>query len=169
MSDTGAAETHSASEQELWELLATVPDPEIPVVNIVELGIVRDITAQDDGRIQVSMTPTYTGCPATDAIRKDVERTIREAGIDNARIDLKLWPPWSTDCITPEAKEKLREYGIAPPKHSPDDRLEGAPCPRCGSTDTEVVSEFGSTPCKASMRCKSCLEAFDHFKCLRPL
>jgi len=151
---------------EIWGVLDRVPDPEIPVVSVVDLGMVRDVSADEDGRVEVVMSPTYTGCPATDAIRRDVTRALEEAGLENFTVRYQLTPRWSTDWITQEGREKLQRYGIAPPKGDREAPYEGAACPRCGAEDTEVVSEFGSTPCKASMRCKSCLEPFDHFKCI---
>ena len=139
----------------IWAVLKGVPDPEIPVVSLIDLGIVRDVRAD-----KVTITPTYSGCPATDVI----ERTVREAldanGYRNVAIETVLTPPWTTDWISERGKERLREYGIAPPELT-----KAATCPQCGSTDTEEVSRFGSTPCKAQWRCKDCLEPFDRFKC----
>jgi len=136
-------------------VLETVMDPEIPVVSVIDLGIVRGVEAD-----KVTITPTYSGCPATDVI----ERTVREAldanGYRDVAIETVLSPPWTTDWISKQGKEKLRAYGIAPPELA-----KAATCPRCGSTDTEEVSRFGSTPCKAQWRCKDCLEPFDRFKC----
>jgi len=136
-------------------VLETVMDPEIPVVSVIDLGIVRGVEAD-----KVTITPTYSGCPATDVI----ERTVREAldanGYRDVAIETVLSPPWTTDWISEQGKEKLRAYGIAPPELA-----KAATCPRCGSTDTEEVSRFGSTPCKAQWRCKDCLEPFDRFKC----
>ncbi|HVJ70535.1 MAG TPA: 1,2-phenylacetyl-CoA epoxidase subunit PaaD [Sphingomicrobium sp.] len=136
-------------------VLETVMDPEIPVVSVIDLGIVRDVAAD-----KVTITPTYSGCPATDVI----ERTVREAldanGYRNVAIETVLTPPWTTDWISEQGKERLRAYGIAPPELA-----KAATCPQCGSTDTEEVSRFGSTPCKAQWRCKDCLEPFDRFKC----
>jgi ring-1,2-phenylacetyl-CoA epoxidase subunit PaaD len=142
-------------EAALRAVLETVMDPEIPVVSVIDLGIVRDVTSD-----RVSITPTYSGCPATEVI----ERTIREAldanGFGNVAIETELAPPWTTDWITDHGKAALKAYGIAPP-----DLAKAATCPQCGSTDTEEVSRFGSTPCKAQWRCKACLEPFDRFKC----
>ena len=136
-------------------VLDAVMDPEIPVVSVMDLGIVRHI---ESGKVII--TPTYSGCPATDVI----ERTIREAldanGYRDVAIETVLAPPWTTDWISDEGKRKLRDYGIAPPELT-----KAATCPQCGSTDTEEVSRFGSTPCKAQWRCKDCLEPFDRFKC----
>ena len=143
------------SEAGIRAVLETVMDPEIPVVSVMDLGIVRDIATG-----KVTITPTYSGCPATDVI----ERTVREAldanGYRDVAIETVLTPPWTTDWISERGKERLREYGIAPPELT-----KSATCPQCGSTDTEEVSRFGSTPCKAQWRCKQCLEPFDRFKC----
>ena len=143
------------SEADIRAVLETVMDPEIPVVSVIDLGIVRDVAAD-----KVTITPTYSGCPATDVI----ERTVREAldanGYRNVAIETVLTPPWTTEWISEQGKERLREYGIAPPELT-----KSATCPQCGSTDTEEVSRFGSTPCKAQWRCKDCLEPFDRFKC----
>ena len=142
--------------ESIREVLDTVPDPEIPVVSIVDLGIVREVTPE-----RVALTPTYTGCPATIAIERMVRAALDRAGFENVRIDTVLSPPWTTDWISEDGKEKLRAYGIAPPQRG---RSE-VPCPQCGSANTEEVSRFGSTPCKAQWRCRTCLEPFDSFKC----
>ena len=143
------------TEVGLRAVLETVMDPEIPVVSVMDLGIVREILSD-----KVIITPTYSGCPATDVI----ERTIREAldanGYGGVAIETVLTPPWTTDWISEGGKEKLRAYGIAPPELA-----KAATCPQCGSLNTEEVSRFGSTPCKAQWRCKDCLEPFDRFKC----
>lgn len=141
----------------LWGVLQDVPDPEIPVLSIVDLGIVREV---DDDRIV--LTPTYTGCPATQVIERMVRDALDAAGFKDVRIETTLSPPWTTDWITPEGREKLRAYGIAPP-NAPGDRT--VHCPQCGSGETEEISRFGSTPCKALWRCRSCAEPFDLFKC----
>lgn len=158
------------SPEQIMEFLSEVPDPEIPVINIVELGIVREVFYKDDLLI-VTLTPTYSGCPATDVIKSDVEEKLREKGITGFSVLSVLSPPWTTDWITDEAREKLREYGIAPPEKGSKDKgslLGKSPvkCPHCGSTDTELKSQFGSTPCKALYQCKTCLEPFDLFKCI---
>ena len=164
---------------EIWEWLAQVPDPEIPVISVIDLGIVRDVEWQDDTLV-VAVTPTYSGCPAVAVINFEIEQHLRAKGIDNLRIDRRLSPTWTTDWLTDEGREKLKDYGIAPPipgTATPDRvaqrvaRLEGrsaldVECPRCGSRHTERVSQFGSTPCKASWRCLDCLEPFDYFKCI---
>lgn len=151
--------------------VAAVPDPEIPVVTIAELGMLRGIARAPDGAIRVALTPTYTGCPATSAIRLAVEAALLAAGVGAFRVDLVLTPPWTTDDITEDGRRKLSAFGIAPPaKGSSRGRLlfaeEKVSCPRCASTDTVRVSEFGSTPCKAHWRCRACREPFDYFKCL---
>jgi ring-1,2-phenylacetyl-CoA epoxidase subunit PaaD len=136
-------------------VLATVPDPEIPAVSVMDLGIVRGVTPD-----KVTITPTYSGCPATDFIEQNIRDALDAGGYRDVAIETVLSPPWTTDWISEEGKEKLRAYGIAPPELA-----KAATCPRCGSTDTEEVSRFGSTPCKAQWRCKDCLEPFDRFKC----
>ena len=162
----------------VWRWLAEVPDPEIPVISLTDLGIVRDVAWQDDTLV-VTVTPTYSGCPATTIINLDIETALRHHGIGKLRLDRRLSPPWTTDWISAAGREKLREFGIAPPVDgtAADGRLLGRArrmagenltiaCPRCGSANTEKVSQFGSTPCKASYRCKDCLEPFDYFKCI---
>ncbi|WP_166038970.1 1,2-phenylacetyl-CoA epoxidase subunit PaaD [Sphingosinicella sp. YJ22] len=141
----------------LWGVLQDVPDPEIPVLSIVDLGIVREV--HDD---RVVLTPTYTGCPATQVIERMVREALDAAGFDSVRIETTLTPPWTTEWITPEGRDKLRAYGIAPP-NAPGERA--VHCPQCGSAETEEISRFGSTPCKALWRCRSCAEPFDLFKC----
>ena len=157
---------------EVWRWLSEVPDPEIPVISLTDLGILRDVVWQEDTLV-VTVTPTYSGCPATSIINLDIETALRGHGIQNLRLERQLSPPWTSDWITPEAREKLRVYGIAPPIDgtAAAGRLAGTSnlaiaCPRCGSTHTEKISQFGSTPCKASYRCKDCLEPFDYFKCI---
>jgi ring-1,2-phenylacetyl-CoA epoxidase subunit PaaD len=144
------------------EVLAGVFDPEIPVVTVLDLGIVRDI--DPDGRF-VAITPTYSGCPATAAIEADVAAALARAGLGDVRLITRLDPPWTTDWITSEGRAKLLAYGIAPPPASTSLRETTPACPRCGSTATEEVSRFGSTPCKALWRCLDCAEPFDRFKC----
>jgi ring-1,2-phenylacetyl-CoA epoxidase subunit PaaD len=139
----------------IWAVLRCVMDPEIPVVSVVDLGIVRDVDPD-----QVTITPTYSGCPATDVIERTIREELDAAGFRDVAIKTTLTPPWTTDWINERGKEALRAYGIAPP-----DLAKAATCPQCGSTDTEEVSRFGSTPCKAQWRCKACLEPFDRFKC----
>lgn len=136
-------------------VLAAVPDPEIPAVSVVDLGIVRKVSAD-----KVTITPTYSGCPATDFIERNIRDALDANGYRDVAVETVLTPPWTTDWISEEGKEKLRAYGIAPPELA-----KAATCPRCGSPNTEEVSRFGSTPCKAQWRCKDCLEPFDRFKC----
>ena len=143
------------SEAGIRAVLETVMDPEIPVVSVMDLGIVRDIAAD-----KVTITPTYSGCPATDVIERTVREALDENGYRDVAIETVLTPPWTTDWISEQGKARLREYGIAPPELT-----KSATCPQCGSTDTEEVSRFGSTPCKAQWRCKDCMEPFDRFKC----
>jgi ring-1,2-phenylacetyl-CoA epoxidase subunit PaaD len=142
----------------VWALLGEVPDPEIPVVSVVDLGIVRGVDVE--GR-RVVLTPTYTGCPATLAIERMVREALDRAGHGDFRVETVLSPPWTTDWISEEGKAKLAAYGIAPPRRG----VREVECPQCGSTDTEEISRFGSTPCKAQWRCRSCAEPFDLFKC----
>ena len=146
-------------DRQIWSVLASVADPEIPVLSVVDLGIVRAVDAKA-GR--VTITPTYTGCPATEVIARDVRAALDAAGFRHVEIETNLSPPWTTAWITEEGKRKLREYGIAPP-NAPGDRRVA--CPQCGSEDTEEISRFGSTPCKAQWRCRACAEPFDLFKC----
>lgn len=145
----------------IWEWLADVPDPEIPVISVVDLGIVRDVWWDGD-TVEVAVTPTYSGCPATRVISMDIETALRDHGLDNIRIKNQISPPWTSDWLTEDARAKLMEYGIAPP------RAAGGPeyCPRCKSTHVARISQFGSTPCKAQWQCRDCLEPFDYFKCI---
>lgn len=150
-------------------VLDEVPDPEIPVVSITELGIVRGVVLRDDGTPVVRITPTYTGCPATLVIERSVRDALDAAGMSDVGLETVLSPPWSTDMISDAGRDKLRAYGIAPPpKGAAAASLRGTDaveCPRCGSTDTHEVSRFGSTPCKALWQCDACQEPFDRFKC----
>jgi ring-1,2-phenylacetyl-CoA epoxidase subunit PaaD len=161
--------TIALSREQVLGWLGDVADPEIPVVTIADLGIVRDVIIDD--QVTVQLTPTYSGCPATEVIEQSVVDALRDKGVDTVRIERVLSPPWTTDWITEEGRAKLREYGIAPPEKSSGKRelLHGTrsiACPRCRSTDTAVVSEFGSTACKASYKCNDCLEPFEYFKCI---
>jgi ring-1,2-phenylacetyl-CoA epoxidase subunit PaaD len=148
-----------ADREQILDWLAEVPDPEIPVLTIVDLGIVRDVSLADG--VTVSLAPTYSGCPATEVIESSVRRALASKGIETVRIKRVLSPPWSSDWITPDGRKKMRAYGIAPPQ-----RRGKVTCPQCDSANTEVISEFGSTACKASWRCCDCLEPFEYFKCL---
>ncbi len=142
---------------EIWRVLEAVPDPEIPAVSIVDLGIVREVSPE-----RVVLTPTYTGCPATMVIEAMVRAALDEAGFAGVEIATTLSPPWTTDWISESGRAKLKAYGIAPPVPAGTRVVE---CPQCGSVHTEEVSRFGSTPCKALWRCRDCLEPFDLFKC----
>ncbi len=158
-------------EQRAWELLATVLDPEIPVLSIVDLGIVRYVQRSADGRVRVGITPTYSGCPATDVIRATVRAALDAGGFPDAVLEQVLSPPWTSAWLSAEGRRKLRSFGIAPPEEavsSPAQLARSQPvsCPHCGSAATERVSEFGSTPCKAHYRCRECREPFDYFKCI---
>jgi ring-1,2-phenylacetyl-CoA epoxidase subunit PaaD len=156
-----------------WAALAAVPDPEVPVVSIVELGIVRAIAWAADGLL-VTLTPTYSGCPATEAIEHAARDALRDAGIGVPRIEYRIAPAWTTDWLAPEARARLRDFGIAPPGGAARVNVAGisplrraqvvVPCPRCGSSHTTLLSQFGSTACKAQYRCADCLEPFDYFK-----
>jgi ring-1,2-phenylacetyl-CoA epoxidase subunit PaaD len=155
----------ASAEARVWELLRAVADPEIPVLSIVDLGVVRYVQRGDDGRLRVGITPTYSGCPATAAIRTAVRAALEAGGEAAALLEEVLAPPWSSDWISEAGRRKLAAYGIAPPPRV-SERQPAVRCPRCGSEATERVSEFGSTPCKAHYRCSACREPFDHFKCL---
>lgn len=168
---------------DVWEVLSTVSDPEIPVVSVVDLGIVRDVGLDEQAspaRVVVTVTPTYSGCPATEVIADSIREALDNHGYKDALVRTRLSPAWTTDWLTPEGRERLREYGIAPPvvqtggQESVIDlsRIRGdsvagpvVHCPLCASPSTERVSQFGSTPCKALYRCLSCREPFDYFKC----
>jgi len=150
-----ATAVREIDKEAVMAVLDRVPDPEIPVLSITDLGIVRGIR---DNRVLI--TPTYTGCPATLAIEQLIREALDEAGFGDLFVERQLFPPWTTDWISERGRERLHAYGIAPPSQSAT-----AECPLCGSTDTVEVSRFGSTPCKAQWRCKACLEPFDRFKC----
>jgi ring-1,2-phenylacetyl-CoA epoxidase subunit PaaD len=152
-----------------WDVLRGVLDPEVPVLSVVELGIVRDVRTEG-GTAHVTVTPTYSGCPATEVIRDSIAAALRDAGWADVQIDMQLAPAWTTDWIGPDAAEKLRAYGIAPPHLKADEAAplrfhpRDIPCPRCGSRHTERLSPFGATACKALHRCLDCREPFEHFK-----
>ena len=164
---------------QVWAWLADVPDPEIPVISVTDLGIVRGVSYDGDCLV-VKVTPTYSGCPATAVIELDIETHLRAQGVEDVRVERQLSPPWTTDWLSDEGREKLKAYGIAPPIDGTSSggiagararRMTGGgnllvACPRCGSGETEKVSQFGSTPCKAAYRCTDCLEPFDYFKCI---
>lgn len=157
--------------KQIWNYLEEVADPEIPVLTIVDLGVVLDIKMYGDA-CNVTITPTYSGCPAMKRIEDDIIEKLQEKGMENVNVDLVLAPAWTTDWITENGRVKLKEYGIAPPENEPDKSVLFAdpivvPCPKCDSSDTRLVSQFGSTACKAQYQCNTCFEPFDYFKCLR--
>lgn len=151
-------------ESEILSLLSSVTDPEIPVLTIADLGLVRDIVIHPH-EIEVILTPTYSGCPAMDAIAMDIKMRLLAAGHTQVKITYVLQPAWTTDWMSDDGKRKLREYGIAPPPRFKDKENHIVACPQCGSSHTKLVSEFGSTACKSLWQCLDCLEFFDHFKC----
>lgn len=152
-----------------WRIAAAVPDPEVPVLTIEDLGVLRSVVVDGD-RVQVDITPTYSGCPAMDTIRDDVILSLTAAGFADVDVRLVLSPAWTTDWMSDAGKQKLTEYGIAPPSGraavstGPIRLAISVRCPRCGSLDTREVSRFGSTSCKSLFECRACLEPFDHFK-----
>lgn len=149
------------SVKEVWDWLDTIPDPEIPVITLTDLGVIRDVRFEGETCI-VSVTPTYSGCPATSMINLEIDTKLRDCGLDNIELRQQLSPAWTTDWMSDRARAALEEYGIAPP------RSEGGPkhCPHCKSQNVEKLSQFGSTPCKAQWRCMDCLEPFEFFKCI---
>jgi ring-1,2-phenylacetyl-CoA epoxidase subunit PaaD len=159
------------STEEIRSLLSEIPDPEIPVINITELGILREVK-WDGTTCIIVITPTYSGCPAMKVIEDDIKAKLKSIGITNVIVELVYSPAWTTDWINDTAKEKLRAYGIAPPEHSSVDKntLLGKSrhlkCPHCGSEHIQMISQFGSTACKALYRCLDCKEPFDYFKCI---
>lgn len=173
--------TDTRLEAELRRIAGAVPDPELPVLTLAELGVLRGVEILGPGRVEVALTPTYTGCPAVEAMSADIERALLDHGVAEVSVVTVLSPAWSTDDITAEGRRKLAESGIAPPRArgvgGPSGTAAGGPraagpvplalsvrCPHCGSTDTELLSRFSSTACKALRRCVSCREPFDHFK-----
>ena len=160
--------------QKAWDIAATVVDPEIPVLSIEDLGILRNVEVAQDGHVKVTITPTYSGCPAMDAIRDDLKTAFAKEGYADVEVDLVLAPAWTTDWMTEAGKQKLREYGIAPPtgmshaaRHAGPIRLKMAvKCPQCASLNTKELTRFGSTSCKALYVCQDCKEPFDYFKVL---
>lgn len=168
--ERGARPLQSDDLARAWTVLGEVPDPEVPAVSVVDLGIVREVDWQD-GHLHVVVTPTYSGCPATETIEQDIEQALIASGFSAPRLERRLNPAWTTDWISAEGRERLRAYGIAPPLGSTSKRSllgtdETICCPQCNSRDTERISEFGSTACKALYRCRDCLEPFDYFKCI---
>lgn len=159
---------------EIYEWLQDVKDPEVPVLSILDLGIVRSVVIEATGSgepgVTVAITPTYSGCPAMDVIGMNIRMALLSHGIKHMKIDMQLSPAWTTEWMSEEGKQKLKAYGIAPPLRRPSDKLglfdqDAVPCPHCGSEDTELVSQYGATSCKSLYRCLSCKEPFEHFKC----
>lgn len=163
--------TEKLSIPQLYAWLSEISDPEIPAVSIIDLGIVRDVILVDDGReVSVTITPTYSGCPAMDIISMQIRMALMGRGIPKVNIELQLAPAWTTDWITEEGKAKMKVYGIAPPIRRAQQALdlfeeEEIECPRCHSLHTEMISQFGATSCKSMYRCLDCKEPFEHFKC----
>jgi len=160
------------TEQDILNLLSEIPDPEIPVITIVELGVIRKVILNSQTNIEVIITPTYSGCPAMKQMEDDVKSKLAHNGFTEIKITMVYNPPWTTDWLSEEAKLKLQKYGIAPPEENTSDKsfITGKPksitCPRCKSKNTLLISQFGSTACKALYKCNECLEVFDYFKCI---
>jgi ring-1,2-phenylacetyl-CoA epoxidase subunit PaaD len=158
-------------KEKIFTILNEIPDPEIPVISIVDLGVVRDFRVNGTA-IEVDITPTYSGCPAMKQMEDDIISVLKSKGFTEVKVNLIYHPAWTTDWISEDAKERLRIYGIAPPEHSSVDKatLMGkeriVKCPRCKSANTKIISQFGSTACKALYQCNDCLEPFDYFKCI---
>jgi ring-1,2-phenylacetyl-CoA epoxidase subunit PaaD len=161
-------ESETELRQRAWDTAASVVDPEIPVLTIADLGVLRDVALNGD-HVEVAITPTYSGCPAMNMIALEIELALERAGFRRPTVRTVLSPAWTTDWMSEEGRRKLRDYGIAPPQASNSRRAlfgeQTVTCPQCGSDDTELLSEFGSTSCKALWRCKTCREPFDYFKC----
>ncbi len=158
-------------ESQIWNWLESVSDPEVPVLSVVDLGVVRKVEVSESGT-KITITPTYSGCPAMQVIEEDIRRKLLQEGLSNLEVVTALSPAWTTDWLSENGRRKLKEYGIAPPENEVDKSLLFSkpivvPCPNCNSKETKMVSEFGSTACKAHYQCLSCKEPFDYFKCLR--
>ena len=149
-------------EERVWQVLRSVMDPEIPVLSVIDLGIVRYVRGEA-GRLRVGITPTYSGCPATEVIQRSIREALTRAGMADATLETVLSPPWSSEWLTEEGRRKLEAFGIAAPRARAALKVS---CPHCGRPEVERISEFGSTPCKAHYRCQACLEPFDVFKCI---
>ncbi len=161
----------TTSKEQIYTILDQVCDPEIPVLTVRDLGVIRDVIIHDDDSIEVIITPTYSGCPAMNTIEINIRAALQEAGYDPVKVTTVLSPAWTTDWLSEEGRRKLKEYGIAPPQEKSFDKNalfseeKNIECPHCGSTDTKMVSQFGSTACKSLYQCNDCLEPFDYFKC----
>ena len=148
----------SGKIEKIWNILGSVPDPEIPVISVVELGVIRNVEYIKNVYV-ISVTPTYSGCPAVKTFQDDIKTQLKKNDIDNFKIDIVYKPAWTTDWMTKETKQKLKKYGIAPPEKIIE-------CPQCNSKKIELISEFGATACKSMHKCTECLEPFEHFKCI---
>jgi len=162
--------TSLPSESTVWTWLESVRDPEVPVLSVLDLGIVRQVSITDDGQATVVITPTYSGCPAMDVIGQNIQMALAGRGFKAVNIQMQLSPAWTTDWMTESGKQKLKEYGIAPPQRLAKplalfEEEPSVPCPRCNATDTRLVSQHGATACKALYQCNQCHEPFEHFKC----
>lgn len=158
------------TREQIYDWLNAVTDPEVPVLTINDLGIVRDVQVKAEDSVEITITPTYSGCPAMDVIAMNIRMTLLSKGIKIIKIENQLSPAWTTDWMSEDGKRKLNEYGIAPPYRKSTNALglfedDNVPCPRCGSEDTELSSRFAATACKSLYRCNSCKEPFEHFKC----
>ncbi|WP_417590756.1 1,2-phenylacetyl-CoA epoxidase subunit PaaD [Owenweeksia hongkongensis] len=159
------------SENQIWQWLEDVSDPEIPVLSVVDLGVVRHVDINHDHPI-VTITPTYSGCPAMNEIEENIRKKLKEEGLETIEVKTILSPPWTTDWMTENGKQKLQEFGIAPPEGSSADKsvlfrkAKQVTCPKCKSTSTTMISQFGSTACKSLYKCEDCKEPFDYFKCI---
>lgn len=153
--------SQTVTSDQIWDWLECVPDPEIPVISVVDLGIIRNVVV-DGEWVRVTITPTYSGCPAMRVIAMDIETELSKRGVSNIELETKISPAWTTDWLSEKGRARLEKYGIAPPQAA------GGPehCPQCQSLSVEKVSQFGSTPCKSQWRCQDCLEPFDYFKCI---
>ena len=155
----------------IWDLLEEVSDPEVPVLSVVDLGVVRDVSVQGEW-VHITITPTYSGCPAMKTMEDDIRKKLAENKLEKVVVNTVLSPAWTTDWLSENGRIKLKEYGIAPPENEVDKSVlfsepTKVPCPKCDSTDTRMISQFGSTACKAHYRCNSCQEPYDYFKCLK--
>tara|TARA_B100000902_G_C27021883_1_gene770035 strand:- start:216 stop:707 length:492 start_codon:yes stop_codon:yes gene_type:complete len=159
------------SQEQIMKILEGVMDPEVPVLSVLDLGVIRDVKIRKSG-VEIDISPTYTGCPAMDVISSSVKNAILSIGVNNVKVNTVLTPPWTTDWISEAGRKKLEDFGIAPPQQNSKIKRElfeaaqKVPCPKCKASDTSCVSLFGSTACKALYKCNVCLEPFDYFKCL---
>ena len=160
------------SKDDVWTWLGTIPDPDIPVISITELGLVKDVEIMDEGRVMVTITPSYSGCPAMSVFKEDIQSLLKSKGVEEIEIKISHAPAWTTDWLSSAAKEKLKHYGIAPPEESCDtatklfsESIKKVSCPHCQKRETKLISQFGSTPCKSLWYCNTCQQPFEYFKC----